>query len=147
MSVTYKGCRFLSLYKARWAVFFDALGIVWEYQKDGLGEADFWLPQVHMWARAKRVFSEADDTNAQVLALETGFPVLQLDGLPAVRPYYAWEAYHVDDRIVFERMDYALTCYKNYPQREHRFYCNPEDCTLFDDTVEAVRVALSASFE
>jgi len=47
----YKGYRFRSRLEARWAVFFDTLGIEWEYEKEGydLGDAglylpDFWLP-------------------------------------------------------------------------------------------------------
>lgn len=47
----YKGCRFRSRLEARWAVLFDALGVKWEYEKEGydLGELgyylpDFWLP-------------------------------------------------------------------------------------------------------
>jgi hypothetical protein len=49
----YKGYHFRSRLEARWAVFFDALGVPWEYEKEGydLGDAgyylpDFWLPTV-----------------------------------------------------------------------------------------------------
>jgi hypothetical protein len=49
----YKGYRFRSRIEARWAVFFDHLGIVWDYEKEGyeLGELgrylpDFWLENV-----------------------------------------------------------------------------------------------------
>jgi len=47
----YAGCRFRSRLEARWAVFFDRLGITWEYEPEGLvldtGECylpDFRLP-------------------------------------------------------------------------------------------------------
>lgn len=46
----YKGYRFRSRLEARWAVFFEALGIEWEYEKEGYivdGKPylpDFWLP-------------------------------------------------------------------------------------------------------
>ena len=47
----YKGYRFRSRLEARWAVFFDAIEIKWEYEKEGydlenLGGylPDFWLP-------------------------------------------------------------------------------------------------------
>lgn len=47
----YRGYRMRSRLEARWAIFFDALGIAWEYEKEGfdLGKAgyylpDFWLP-------------------------------------------------------------------------------------------------------
>jgi nucleoside 2-deoxyribosyltransferase len=56
----YKGYRFRSRLEARWAVFFDALGIKWEYEKEGydLGEVgwylpDFWLPEQQKWVEIK----------------------------------------------------------------------------------------------
>lgn len=56
----YAGCLFRSRLEARWAVFFDALGIEWEYEKEGfnLGEAglylpDFWLPPLNAWFEVK----------------------------------------------------------------------------------------------
>ncbi len=36
----YKGYRFRSRLEARWAVFFDALGLKWEYEKEGFGGKD-----------------------------------------------------------------------------------------------------------
>lgn len=45
----YKGYRFRSRLEARWAVFFDALGMKWEYEKEGfdLGEAGRYLPDFY----------------------------------------------------------------------------------------------------
>lgn len=42
----YKGYRFRSRLEARWAVFFDALGIEWKYENEGydLGELGWYLP-------------------------------------------------------------------------------------------------------
>lgn len=61
---------FRSRLEARWAVFFDALGIRWEYEKEGydLGEAgwylpDFWLPDLKMWIEVKP--TEHQDQKAQ----------------------------------------------------------------------------------
>ena len=62
----YKGYHFRSRLEARWAVFFDALGIKWEYEKEGydLGEhgwylPDFWLPSFSIRGELKRdVFIE-----------------------------------------------------------------------------------------
>lgn len=50
----YAGCRFRSRLEARWAVFFNTVGIRWEYEPQGytLGEGkrrylpDFWLPDL-----------------------------------------------------------------------------------------------------
>ncbi|MCC6419519.1 MAG: hypothetical protein IT429_14900 [Gemmataceae bacterium] len=50
IETSYKGYRFRSRLEARWAVFFDALGISWEYEKQGYNLPsgpylpDFWLP-------------------------------------------------------------------------------------------------------
>jgi hypothetical protein len=56
----YKGYRFRSRLEARWAVFFDALGIKWEYEKqtyelmDGRGYLpDFYLSSSDMWIEVK----------------------------------------------------------------------------------------------
>lgn len=51
IETSYGGYRFRSRLEARWAVFFDALGITWEYEPEGyvLSDGtcylpDFWLP-------------------------------------------------------------------------------------------------------
>jgi hypothetical protein len=56
----YKGYNFRSRLEARWAVFFDALGIKWEYEKEGydLGKLgwylpDFWLPDFSFYVEIK----------------------------------------------------------------------------------------------
>ena len=56
----YAGCRFRSRLEARWAVFFDALNIVWEYEPQGYelpsGQVhlpDFWLPGLDLHVEVK----------------------------------------------------------------------------------------------
>lgn len=60
----YKGYLFRSRLEARWAVFFDALGIPWEYEKEGfekdigIGDKirylpDFYLPGTETWVEVK----------------------------------------------------------------------------------------------
>lgn len=52
----YKGHRFRSRLEARWAVFFDALELKWEYEPQGYVVAgtpylpDFWLPTLESFA-------------------------------------------------------------------------------------------------
>lgn len=60
IETVYKGYRFRSRLEARWAVYFDALGVAWEYEKEGfdLGEdgwylPDFWLPKHGIWVEIK----------------------------------------------------------------------------------------------
>lgn len=56
----YKGYRFRSRLEARWAVFFDALGVKWEYEFEGYPLStgggylpDFWLPNLKLYAEVK----------------------------------------------------------------------------------------------
>ena len=46
LETTYRGIRFRSRLEARWAVFFDELGLKWEYEKEGydLGRSGRYLP-------------------------------------------------------------------------------------------------------
>lgn len=92
----YKGYRFRSRLEARWAVYFDAVGIQWEYEKEGyhlpsgMYLPDFWLPQVKMWAEVKpKEFNGAELNKAIELAVGTGHQVLLLDGAPVDRIYWA----------------------------------------------------------
>jgi len=55
----YQGFRFRSRTEARWAVFFDTLGIEWDYEKEGYELPsgwylpDFWLPQFKCFFEVK----------------------------------------------------------------------------------------------
>lgn len=56
----YNGYHFRSRLEARWAVFFDELGVRYEYEPDGydLGDLgwylpDFWLPELRTWFEIK----------------------------------------------------------------------------------------------
>lgn len=46
IETVWHGCRFRSRLEARWAVFFEALGIEWEYEQEGfeLEDGTFYLP-------------------------------------------------------------------------------------------------------
>lgn len=61
----YAGCRFRSRLEARWAVFFDALGVEWRYEPQGYVVGgrpylpDFWLPSSKVWVEVKGVLDEA----------------------------------------------------------------------------------------
>jgi len=91
----YNGYRFRSRLEARWAVFFDALGIKYEYEKEGydLGEAgwylpDFWLTECNRWVEIKgQKFTEGELNKAIALCEATGHPVLTFDGLPDIRDF------------------------------------------------------------
>jgi hypothetical protein len=93
----YGGCRFRSRLEARWAVYFDAIGIKWEYEKEGFDFdgicylPDFWLPQVSMWAEVKpSAFTTEERIKGILLGSMTGFPALELEGAPSPRSYWAF---------------------------------------------------------
>jgi hypothetical protein len=50
IETVYKGYRFRSRLEARWAVFFDALGIEWQYEPEGfeLSNGTRYLPDFHL---------------------------------------------------------------------------------------------------
>jgi hypothetical protein len=94
----YKGCRFRSRLEARWAVFFDALGIVWEYEAQGYhvssmfeggGEwlylPDFHLPALGTFVEVKGTLDglTADYFNMIANAIDWG------GALPGVSDSYA----------------------------------------------------------
>ena len=56
----YAGCRFRSRLEARWAVFFDEMGIPWQYEPEGFTFSDgrnylpdFLLPECATWVEVK----------------------------------------------------------------------------------------------
>ena len=91
----YKGYPFRSRTEARWAVFFDAMGWEWVYEKEGFylsdGDCylpDFWLPQINYWAEVKgEEFNEEEKRKAKNLAEGTGHDCLMLVGQPDFKYY------------------------------------------------------------
>jgi hypothetical protein len=75
----YKGCLFRSRLEARWAVFYDALGIEWRYEYEGFDMwsgrwylPDFYLPKFRCWIEIKgEVPTNTDLQKAFDLNLET----------------------------------------------------------------------------
>lgn len=78
----YKGYRFRSRLEARWAVFFDALGVRWEYEKEGydldgvLYLPDFWLPELKCFIEIKgQEPTYTERCKCDLLSLLSGNPV------------------------------------------------------------------------
>lgn len=90
----YKGYRFRSRLEARWAVFFDALGVRWEYERQGYSLPagaylpDFWLPipghkfaGAGYWVEVKPTPPTEDEKNLLIeLAIHTGHNAFLLAG-------------------------------------------------------------------
>lgn len=63
----YNGIKFRSRLEARWAVFFDALGIRYEYEPEGYNLPngigylpDFYLPDLKIWIEVKGINTPVD---------------------------------------------------------------------------------------
>lgn len=91
----YAGCRFRSRLEARWCVFFQTLGIKWEYEPQGFelpsGEAylpDFHLPELDLWVEVKgseEEFVEHGERYAEAALSLGGKGLLILGPMPDVR--------------------------------------------------------------
>jgi hypothetical protein len=107
IQTVYRGYKFRSRLEARWAVFFDALKIKWEYEPEGYhlsnGEMylpDFYLPDLCMCdyetkeSKTQRssfyveVKPERDvDAKARQLAVDANTKVLMACGVPSATSY------------------------------------------------------------
>jgi hypothetical protein len=97
IETTYKGYRFRSRLEARWAVFFDVLGVRWEYEKEGfdLGRAagwflpDFWMPDMRVWVEIKGQYPSLEErTKVATLAKMSGHRVFVFDHPDFERPSF-----------------------------------------------------------
>lgn len=99
----YKGYRFRSRLEARWAVFFDLLGIEFDYEAEGYEMdgvrylPDFWIPHIgsHVEIKPDRPDAEAD-TKARKLAARSLSKVYIFFG-PIPFPYPSEESAFVYD--------------------------------------------------
>lgn len=84
------GPRYRSRLEARWAVFFDALGIKYEYEKEGYQTSsggylpDFWLPDHACWVEIKGTLPTKDELDKlSALASMTRYSAFLFPGLPS----------------------------------------------------------------
>lgn len=97
IETNYNGYRFRSRLEARWAVFFDVLGIEWEYEKEGYDLdgikylPDFWLPKYQYWFEIKGQDPTTEEINkAKALQDTSGFPVIIAISLPHFNRNFAY---------------------------------------------------------
>ncbi|MBU0598988.1 hypothetical protein KKF61_08460 [Patescibacteria group bacterium] len=96
----YDGYRFRSRTEARWAVFFKALGLRYEYETEGFdfGDGafylpDFWLPSLQLWIEIKGPEpSPGEKQKAHQLVTHTHHPALIISGQPGELPsFYGYQ--------------------------------------------------------
>lgn len=144
INTRYKGYNFRSRTEARWAVFFDALGWSWEYEREGFQLPsgnylpDFYFPDLHVYAEVKgKAFTEHEKQLCKELSAICSSVIL-LDGPPGFKAYDTYVEREQVSPVVF------ITKGAKYHPFFYTYDFDPE---YFDQTVEAVNEALSARFE
>ncbi len=154
---TYNGITFRSRLEARWAVYFDCIGIKYEYEmerfdfNDGTSYLpDFYLPQVKMWAEVKPIeFDKNAEDLVDKLVWQTESECLKLVGSPQPKSY---------ESICYDPMPYKEFCSPHLVHRyyiltnhylfdESRFYSTPgydDEAENFDDVMKSVNEAKNA---
>lgn len=96
IQTSYKGYRFRSRLEARWAVFFDALSLEWEYEPEGfqLGEGAWYLPDFFLPKFASGIYFEikpavGGDAAKALRFAELGKKIVIAEGMPKAGPYIA----------------------------------------------------------
>ncbi len=120
----YKTIRFRSRLEARWAVFFDVLGIEWLYESRSVDLGwclyipDFWLPQYRLYAEVKPGdFTPREMVKVATLVGKTNEECLLLSGPPALKGYWAV-------RPGISQKRYVLTITQDFPLSGGRFPSN-----------------------
>lgn len=126
----WSGTVFRSRTEARWAVFFDVLGIRWEYEAQGFELSDgsrylpdFWLPDFGLWCEVKGTDPAYRDwSRIEQLVLEGDHAFLILEGAPWPQWYRRLfrETHGEESRCM---ADWACWV-ERYAKREHRLYCS-----------------------
>jgi hypothetical protein len=113
----YKNYRFRSRLEARWAVFFDALGVEWEYEKEGFelsnGEKylpDFWIKRPECWIEIKPDnFNDNGSEKAGLLAAKTRQWVNVICGNPWLDEHRIYAYHHAyPDEGLKKYLDIAI---------------------------------------
>lgn len=91
INTEYKGYLFRSRLEARWAVYFDELGIKWQYEIEGFEDGktrylpDFYFTDFDVWAEVKPEGHNKKDLKKWLMFGEEKCLVI-LEGIPHSRP-------------------------------------------------------------
>lgn len=174
IETSYAGCRFRSRLEARWAVFFDTLGVPWEYEPQGYEVAgraylpDFLLTDCSTWVEVKGHEAALDreflcKAAAELPRLpgpgENGPALLVLGPIPPPRPGaadFGWvgiERAHYEDWPGLGRWGFG-TYHKNRrpwwldgAEPNEPWLTPTADTFEWDEALSAYNAARSARFE
>jgi hypothetical protein len=155
----YKGFRFRSRLEARWAVFFEALGIKWEYEPEGfeLSDGTRYLPDFHLPTFGGGMYVEVkpdggDFSLARKSSFDAETTVWLAEGAPSERAWVcvslSWEP---GEFVGVPNADQAAGENRMFsdPGYENDNLTIPRDCwpALGDVFLNAVAQSRSARFE
>lgn len=158
LPVWHKGYRFRSRLEGRWGVFFESIGIEFEYEPQGFKLEndvcylpDFWLPVTRTYAEIKPSDPTAEEKRkCELTVMGTGGLFLILSGTPDFRSYPGVSR----DAGELTEATYSLDIHANFKAyfQEHRFWAFPAPCTLEEEFCsdryrEAVYAARGARFD
>lgn len=115
----YKGYHFRSRLEARWAVFFDALGIKWEYEPEGfeLPNGERYLPDFLLdgclYAEVKANAGDIGQFGKARVFAQCGEKIVCLGGMPDALAYPVLSV-DVDSNGQFEDYDVVLNACGKY---------------------------------
>lgn len=136
----YRGVQFRSRLEARWAEFMDLIGLVWEYEPEGVQMVDgtrylpdFWLPLVHHRGKQGAVYleikptspSEGEQHKARLLAWGSAIPVIVVETSPGPRAIECFEE-HVGGMDGWHDTGLQLARCDNCGQVDIGFYASDE---------------------
>ena len=160
----YKGYRFRSRLEARWAVYFDTIGLIWDYESEGFDLCeygwylpDFYLPQVQSFLEVKPSDYAISEDERKYHAFVTGTEksIIIVTGSPDIKFYDCYMSFFNSnqDPVRCVRDVVFIGMYHNYPIEEHRFYACPgekdplRENIVGDLEVYSVEKSRSARFE
>lgn len=160
----YKGCFFHNLTEARWAVFFDALGIKWSYkvEEHNLSDGIYYLSAVSDWPAAVCALNSCffkvkgksstieEQRKACYLAKQSGHPVVLASGTPGVERMSVWFAQNGDRH---ERCEWAVCEYNRHVGIKYIDDCvlligdcdHGDCCIAIDEISEPIEAAYTAA--
>jgi len=151
ITTIYNGNRFRSRLEARWAVFFDCMGWVYEYEENGYQLPskwylpDFYFRQWNCYAEVKPVqlsYDEIKLVKELSLGMETdgSIDVLLLEGIPKPISYRTIISGDIGTNVIFTSSQEKIT----------PFFSSDEfisEWTMLDKTKIAIKIAKQYRFE